>query len=177
MRVIVLATAVAVATAGLVSAPSAAAPAAARGGHGRGGLPDERAGGHDGDDRQQRQRYNGVVNPAGVTAGQTYDGATGYVWSKRSPTAPPPSPERVITVPDNPNLEPGDRDFTLEFRYRNEESYGNIIQKGQSTQVGGQWKVQNPGGQPSCLFKGSDRRPDRRPSRRILRQGQPVART
>jgi PKD repeat protein len=75
------------------------------------------------------------------------------VWSKRSPTAPPPEPQRVVTVEDDPALEPGDGDFTLEFRYRNQESYGNIMQKGQSTTRGGQWKVQNPGGKPSCLFK------------------------
>jgi PKD repeat protein len=98
---------------------------------------------------------DGVIDPTGLQTGQTFDGATGYNWIHRSPTAPPPSPERVIQVPDNINLEPGTQPFTLEIRYRTKEKFGNIIQKGQSASPGGQWKIQNPGGIPSCLFKGS----------------------
>src|SRR5207344_85371 len=94
-------------------------------------------------------------NPTGVQTGATFDGATGYNWVRRPPTTPPPSPERVIQVPDSINLEPGNVPFTLEIRYRTPEKFGNIIQKGQATTPGGQWKIQNPGGIPSCLFKGS----------------------
>jgi hypothetical protein len=64
----------------------------------------------------------------------------------------------VIQVPDNINLEPGDQDFTVEIRYRTREKFGNIIQKGQAQSKGGQWKIQNPKGIPSCLFKGSNGR-------------------
>ena len=64
-------------------------------------------------------------------------------------------PERVIQVPDNPNLEPGDGPFTIHFRYRTQENFGNITQKGQAQTKGGQWKIQAPQGIPTCLFKGS----------------------
>jgi PKD repeat protein len=98
---------------------------------------------------------DGVVDPTGVSSGVEFDGATGYDWAHRDPVAPPPSPERVIQVPDNPNLDPGNGPYTIELRYRTQEKFGNITQKGQSTTPGGQWKIQAPGGQPSCLFKGS----------------------
>ncbi len=101
---------------------------------------------------------DGVIDPSGVQSGATFDGATGYNWVRRPPTTPPASPERVIQVPDNINLEPGDQDFTLEIRYRTKEKFGNIIQKGQAQSKGGQWKIQNPKGIPSCLFKGSNGR-------------------
>jgi PKD repeat protein len=95
------------------------------------------------------------VDPTGITSGATFDGATGYNWVHRAPEAPPPSPERVIQIPDNPNLEPGDGPFTIELRYRTKENFGNITQKGQAQSQGGQWKIQAPQGIPSCLFSGS----------------------
>jgi PKD repeat protein len=98
---------------------------------------------------------NGSIDPTGLQTGVVFDGATGYNWIHRAPEAPPPSPERIIQVPDNIALEPGDQQFTIEIRYRTKENFGNIIQKGQATSRGGQWKIQAPGGIPSCLFKGS----------------------
>ncbi len=95
------------------------------------------------------------VDPTGVSSGVEFDGATGYTWARRAPEAWPPSPERVIQVPDNPNLEPGNGPFTIQLRYRTQENFGNITQKGQAQTKGGQWKIQAPGGIPSCLFKGS----------------------
>lgn len=100
---------------------------------------------------------DGVVDPTGVESGGVYDGETGYNWVYRLPTEPPVSPERVVQVPDDPagSLEPTGQDFTLEVRVRFTDKFGNIIQKGQSASRGGQWKIQNPKGKPSCLFKGS----------------------
>jgi len=98
---------------------------------------------------------NGIVDPAGVQTGGVYDGATGYNWVYRSPTAPPASPERVVQVPDDLALEPGNQDFTIELRMRFTDKFGNVAQKGQAQTPGGQWKIQSPGGIPSCLFKGS----------------------
>lgn len=95
------------------------------------------------------------VNQAGLDTGVEYDGAVGYSWAFRSPTKPPPAPERVIQVADSPLLDPGSDTFTVEIRYRTDRPFGNIIQKGQSASRGGQWKIQNPEGKPSCLFKGS----------------------
>ncbi len=97
---------------------------------------------------------NAPINQAGLDTGVSFGGAVGYSWAFRSPTAPPPSPERVISVPDNSKLDPLGDTFTVEIRYRTSQKFGNIIQKGQSTDAGGQWKFQNPGGKPSCLFKG-----------------------
>ena len=98
---------------------------------------------------------HGVVDPTGVESGGVYDGETAYHWVYRSPTEPPASPERVVHVPDSEALEPAGQDFTIELRVRFTDKFGNIAQKGQATTTGGQWKIQNPKGRPSCLFKGS----------------------
>ena len=99
---------------------------------------------------------NGVVDPTGVQSGATFDGATGYNWVRRPPAVPPVEPQRIVQVPDNPNVEPGNAaSFTVEIRFRTKEKFGNIIQKGQSASKGGQWKIENPQGIPTCLFKGS----------------------
>jgi PKD repeat protein len=98
---------------------------------------------------------NAPVDPTGINSGVAFDGATGYNWVHRAPEQAPPSPERVIQIPDNSNLEPVNSTFTIEIRYRTKENFGNITQKGQAQSVGGQWKIQSPGGIPSCLFSGS----------------------
>ncbi len=96
-----------------------------------------------------------TIDQAGLDTGVSYSGAIGYAWAYRVPTAPPASPERVIQVPDNPNLDPRGDTFTVEIRYRTTQKFGNITQKGQATTTGGQFKIENPEGRPSCLFKGS----------------------
>ena len=101
---------------------------------------------------------NGTIVPSNqVTTGVVFDNATGYNWARLVPNTPPAVPEHVVQVPDDPSLEPGSSytTFTVELRYRTKEKFGNIAQKGQATTVGGQWKIQNPQGRPSCLFKGS----------------------
>ena len=98
---------------------------------------------------------NAPINQDGLDTGAFYDGATGYSWTRRNPNEPPASPERVIQVPDSPLIDPGSDTFTVEIRFRTKEKFGNITQKGQSATRGGQWKIQNPMGIPSCLFKGS----------------------
>ena len=91
-----------------------------------------------------------------MQSGATFDGATGYNWVRRPPAVPPVEPQRIVQVPDNPNVEPGNAaSFTVEIRFRTKEKFGNIIQKGQSASKGGQWKIENPQGIPTCLFKGS----------------------
>jgi hypothetical protein len=98
---------------------------------------------------------HGVVDQDGVDTGFRFGGATGYHWTRRAPNQAPASPERVVTVRDAAQLDPGTDVFTVALRYRTRENFGNIIQKGQSRSNGGQWKFQNPQGRPSCLFKGS----------------------
>jgi hypothetical protein len=96
-----------------------------------------------------------IVSSSEITTGVVFDNATGYQWTRRPPNQPPPVPAHVIQVPDDSALEPGSSytTFTVEIRFRTKENFGNITQKGQSTSRGGQWKIQNPQGMPSCLFK------------------------
>ena len=96
---------------------------------------------------------DGVIDQDGLDTGIEVDAATGYRWLFTSPTLPPAKPERVIQVPDSAALDAGGDTFTVEVRYRTSNSFGNVLQKGQSGSVGGQWKIQQPGGYPSCLFK------------------------
>ncbi len=100
----------------------------------------------------------GAINQAGLDTGVSYGGAVGYSWAYTPPAKPPAMPERVIQVPDNSRLDPQGDTFTVEIRFRTNRKFGNIIQKGQSASKGGQWKIQNPGGKPSCLFKDSNGR-------------------
>jgi hypothetical protein len=94
--------------------------------------------------------------PGSVQTGFVFDGAVGYHWDRKPPNEPPADPSRIIQVADTGDLlDPQGDTFTVEIRYRTKEKFGNIIQKGQSASKGGQWKIQNPQGRPSCLFKGS----------------------
>jgi hypothetical protein len=65
--------------------------------------------------------------------------------------------DHLVAVPDaaDGSLDPGTEDFTVEFRFRTKEKFGNIMQKGQARTVGGQIKFQIPKGKLSCMFKGS----------------------
>ncbi|MFZ2501541.1 MAG: LamG-like jellyroll fold domain-containing protein, partial [Nocardioides sp.] len=96
---------------------------------------------------------NGVINQAGLDTGVVVLGATAYSWAYTGPIAPPAKPERVITVSDHALLDAGNDTFTIELRYRTNTSFGNVTQKGQAASVGGQWKIQQPDGYPSCLFR------------------------
>ncbi|MFZ2502548.1 MAG: laminin G domain-containing protein [Nocardioides sp.] len=97
---------------------------------------------------------NGAINQAGLDTGIVVDGATGYRWAYKGPNSLPVAPERIINVADNARLDPMNDTYTLEIRFRTSRTFGNIVQKGQSATPGGQVKIQNPQGRPSCLFKG-----------------------
>jgi hypothetical protein len=101
-----------------------------------------------------------IVSSSEITTGVSSNGATGYQWSRRPPNQPPAVPAHVIQVADNSALEPGSgySTFTVEIRFRTKEKFGNITQKGQAKSKGGQWKIQNPQGKPSCLFKDANGR-------------------
>jgi concanavalin A-like lectin/glucanase superfamily protein len=51
------------------------------------------------------------------------------------------------------SLDPGTGNFSVQFRFRSTARFGNVIQKGQATTVGGQVKFQQPKGYMSCMFK------------------------
>jgi hypothetical protein len=63
--------------------------------------------------------------------------------------------DHLINIPDaaDGSLDPGTENFSVEIRFRSKEKFGNIIQKGQSTTVGGQVKFQMPRGKVTCMFK------------------------
>ena len=77
-------------------------------------------------------------------------------WDRHSPGAGVSyGDDHLIVVPDaaDGSLDPGSGNFTVELRYRTKESFGNVLQKGQSRTVGGQVKLQQPKGKLSCMFK------------------------
>jgi hypothetical protein len=83
------------------------------------------------------------------------NGATGYRFSRLAPDTPPARPQHLVTVPDTAALDPGTRDYAVTVRLRTTHKFGNIIQKGQATVSGGNFKLQIPSGIVQCLFRGS----------------------
>ena len=90
-----------------------------------------------------------------VVTGLSISGATGYRFSRLPPDTPPPHPQHVIKVPDNAALDPGSRDYAVTVRLRTTHKFGNIVQKGQATVAGGNFKLQIPSGKLQCMFRGS----------------------
>lgn len=77
-------------------------------------------------------------------------------WDRHPPgEGIPYGDDHLITVPDaaDGSLDPGSGNFTIEFRFKTKENFGNIMQKGQARTVGGQVKLQAPKGKVSCMFK------------------------
>lgn len=68
--------------------------------------------------------------------------------------------DTLVMVPDakDGSLDPGSENFTIEFRIKTTDKFGNILQKGQSKTWGGQVKFQQPKGYISCMFKSPDYR-------------------
>jgi concanavalin A-like lectin/glucanase superfamily protein len=97
---------------------------------------------------------NGTIGSAVVT-GFTFNGATGYHWPFTSPTAPPAKPERIVQA-NSSTLNPGSGNYTVEIRYRTTKHFGNIVQKGQAGSSGGYFKLENPNGQLTCVFRGTN---------------------
>ncbi len=100
-------------------------------------------------------RLNGTIG-AEVTTAATYAGATGHRFPNVTPNVPPARPEHIDNVPHDARLNPGTADFAFTIRMRTTRSFGNVIQKGQSSAVGGYFKMENPAGVPTCLFRGAD---------------------
>ena len=90
-----------------------------------------------------------------VHTGTFVNGSTGYRFDRLQPDTPPPHPGHVVTVPDSSALDPGNRDYVVTVRLRTTHKFGNIVQKGQATAAGGNFKLQIPSGRVECLFRGS----------------------
>ena len=98
--------------------------------------------------------YRGTIGTE-VLLGTRVNGATGYRFPRREPDTPPPVPGHLVTVPDSSALDPGTRDYAVVFRFRTTGKFGNVIQKGQATVAGGNYKVQIPSGIVQCYYRGS----------------------
>jgi len=77
-----------------------------------------------------------------------------HTFNFLQPNTPPAHPGHIDTVTSS-KLNPGTRDFSITIRLKWTNSFGNIIQKGQSGTTGGYFKWQAPGGKVQCLFRGS----------------------
>ena len=60
---------------------------------------------------------------------------------------------RLVTVPDDPRLDPGIGTYAVTVRFRTPLQKPNILQKGQAGQTGGYWKVVLHNGWPRCHFR------------------------
>ena len=78
-----------------------------------------------------------------------------YHFERLEPDTPPTRPGHLALVDDDPDLDPGSRDFAISVRLRTRYSFGNIVQKGQATVSGGSFKLQIPSGKVQCWFRGS----------------------
>ncbi len=103
-------------------------------------------------------RHNGAISPDAAASGLTLDGSS-YQWSLRCPACPPAALPRVVQVPDSSALDIPSPSvtWTAEFRFKTNKGYGNIMQKGQATDAGGQIKIENPNGFTQCVFIGANR--------------------
>jgi hypothetical protein len=99
---------------------------------------------------------NGTIGSAVVT-GVVTDGAKGYLWRSENRLGSA-HPERLVKVTSS-KLNPGTANFTVVLRVHT-GSYGdqNIIQKGQATTNGGQWKIAIKNGKIVCNFLGVQHR-------------------
>lgn len=63
------------------------------------------------------------------------------------------NPERLVLVPDNSMLDPGTGTYSVSIRFRTKGTRPNIVQKGQSNDGGGMWKLVVHTGWPRCHFR------------------------
>ena len=61
--------------------------------------------------------------------------------------------ERLVLVDDNPMLDPGTGTYSVNVRFRTNGSRPNILQKGQSQDTGGMWKLVIHTGWPRCHYR------------------------
>jgi hypothetical protein len=77
-------------------------------------------------------------------------------WDRHDPSLTPYyGADHLIMVPDaaDGSLDPDSATFSVEIRYRTTATFGNILQKGQNKDAGGQVKFQQPKGIVGCMFK------------------------
>jgi hypothetical protein len=77
-----------------------------------------------------------------------------HTFTYLKPNTPPAHPGHLDTVTSS-QLNPGTRDYAITIKAKWTNTFGNMIQKGQSGTAGGYFKWQAPKGIVQCLFRGS----------------------
>ena len=96
---------------------------------------------------------NGTIGDE-ITTGYSGQGIAGYEFpfvNNRSPY----DPGHVVTVPDNSLLDPGVGKFSVTVSFEWTQDDRNIVQKGQETTAGGDFKMEIANGIVDCLFRGA----------------------
>jgi hypothetical protein len=88
-----------------------------------------------------------------IQTGTVEGSRTFYRFPYGPPNKTPANTPRLVTA-NSSALNPGTRDFTISFSYRTTHDFGNIIQKGQHGAKGGYFKIEQPKGHLTCLFRG-----------------------
>ena len=96
---------------------------------------------------------NGTIGNK-ITTGYATQGIVGYSFPYIKNTFPY-DPGHVVTVPDNALLNPGTSDFSVTASFDWYQTNRNIVQKGQETTAGGDFKMEITNGKVDCLFRGS----------------------
>jgi hypothetical protein len=103
---------------------------------------------HDSGSNGLNAAVGSVVQTGVVEAPRTF-----YRFPNSPPNTTPADTPRLVTDSSS-QLNPGTRAFTISFTYRTTKNFGNIIQKGQHGSKGGYFKIEQPLGHLTCLFRG-----------------------
>src|SRR6185437_11156678 len=93
---------------------------------------------------------NGYIGTSVVVNYPTGDGDVGYHFTGPLNVQ---NRERLVLVNDNPMLDPGTGTYSVIVRFRTKISQPNILQKGQSEDAGGYWKLVIHNGGPRCHYR------------------------
>ncbi len=96
---------------------------------------------------------NGTIGNK-ITTGYATQGVVGYSFPYVNNSSPY-DPGHVVTVPDNALLDPGTGNFSVTVSFEYTQTNRNIIQKGQETTTGGDFKMEITNGIVDCLFRGA----------------------
>jgi Concanavalin A-like lectin/glucanases superfamily/FG-GAP repeat len=96
---------------------------------------------------------NGTIGNK-ITTGYATQGVVGYQFPYVNNSSPY-DPGHVVTVPDNSQLDPGTGNFSVTVSFEYTQTNRNIIQKGQETTSGGDFKMEIANGIVDCLFRGA----------------------
>ena len=96
---------------------------------------------------------NGTIGHE-ITTGYASHGDVGYSFPFINNSSPY-DPGHVVTVADNSLLDPGTGNFSVTVSFAYTQTNRNIIQKGQETTSGGDFKMEITNGIVDCLFRGA----------------------